>query len=85
MKKTHIILLVFIAAIIAVLISFMGDVTTYDTISSAKQKEGRFVHLIAKIDKQQPMLYDAVKDPNYLSFYCCGYFRQFHSGCIPQH
>ncbi len=68
MKKTHIIALVFVAVAITVLISFMGDVTTYDTISSAKQKEGKFVHLIAKLDKNEPMQYDAVKDPNFLSF-----------------
>jgi len=68
MKKTHIIALVFVAVAITVLISFMGDVTTYDTISSARQKEGKFVHLIAKLDKNEPMQYDAVKDPNYLSF-----------------
>ena len=45
------------------------DFSTYDTIESARQKQGRYVHLIAKLDKSQPVLYDAVKDPNYLSFY----------------
>ncbi|HEX5150666.1 MAG TPA: cytochrome c maturation protein CcmE [Parafilimonas sp.] len=68
MKKTHIVALVLIAVAIAVLISFMGDVTTYETIASAKQKPGRFVNLIAKMDKNQPMNYDPVKNPNYLSF-----------------
>ncbi|MDB5230262.1 MAG: cytochrome c-type biosis protein CcmE, heme chaperone [Chitinophagaceae bacterium] len=68
MKKTHIIALVLIAVAIAVLISFMGDVTTYDTIASARQKEGRFVNLVAKMDKSHPMEYDPVKNPNYLTF-----------------
>ena len=68
MKKTHIIILVFIAAAIVVLISYTGDLTTYETIASARQKEGKFVNLIAKIDMQQPLEYDAVKNPNYLSF-----------------
>lgn len=68
MKKTHIIILVLIAASIVVLISYTGDLTTYETISSAKQKEGKFVNLIAKVDKQQPVEYDAAKNPNYLSF-----------------
>jgi cytochrome c-type biogenesis protein CcmE len=67
MKKTHIIILVLIAISIAVLISFMGDVTTYDTVTSAKEKPGKFVHLIAKMEKNT-MQYDPVKDPNYLSF-----------------
>jgi len=68
MKKTHIIALVLIAVAIGVLISFMGNVTTYDTIAAAKEKPGKAVTLIAKIDKTQPMEYDPVKDPNYLSF-----------------
>jgi len=68
MKKTHIVALVLIAVAIATLISFMGDVTTYETVASAKQKPGRFVNLIAKMDKDQPMNYDPVKNPNYLTF-----------------
>ena len=68
MKKTHIILLVLIAASIATLVSFMGNVTTYETVASAREKEGKFVNLVAKLDLSQPMEYDAVKNPNYLSF-----------------
>ena len=68
MKKTHIIILVLIAAAIAVLVSYTGNLTTYETVASAKQKEGKFVRLIAKVDKSQPVEYDAAKDPNYMSF-----------------
>lgn len=68
MKKTHIIMLVFIAAAITVLISYTGNLTTYETIASAKEKPGKFVNLIAKIDKSQPVEYNPVKDPNYLAF-----------------
>ena len=68
MKKTHIIILVLIAASVVALISYTGDLSTYETISSAKQKEGRFVSLIAKVDKKYPVEYDAIKNPNYLSF-----------------
>ena len=45
------------------------DFSTYDTIESAKQKQGKYVHLIARLDKSKPLQYDALKDPNYLSFY----------------
>ncbi len=69
MKKTHIILLVGIAALIVGLISFSADFSTYDTIGSAKEKKGKFVHIIAKLDKRQPIEYDAIKNPNYLTFY----------------
>lgn len=68
MKKIHIILLILIAGAIAVLISFLQATTTYDTIETAMAKPGKFVHLIAKLDKNKPVEYDAVNNPNYLSF-----------------
>ena len=68
MKKTHIIILVGIAALIVALLAYSADFSTYDSISSAKQKQGKFVHLIAKVDKSQPIIYDPVNNPNYLSF-----------------
>ena len=68
MKKIHIILLILIAAAIAVLISFLKTASSYDTIESAMAKPGKFVHVIAKLDHNQPVEYDAVNNPNYLSF-----------------
>ncbi|HMR92220.1 MAG TPA: cytochrome c maturation protein CcmE [Chitinophagaceae bacterium] len=68
MKKIHIILLVFIAVAIAVLISFLQNTSTYDTVETAMAKPGKYVHLMARWDKSQPMEYDAIKDANYLSF-----------------
>jgi len=68
MKKTHIVILLLIAAAIAVLVSYTGNLSTYETVASARQKEGKFVRLIAKVDKSQPVEYDPAKDPNYMSF-----------------
>jgi cytochrome c-type biogenesis protein CcmE len=68
MKKSHIVILVLIAAAIVVLISYTGDLSSYETIGSAKQKPGKFVNLIVKMDKAVPVQYDPVKDPNYLKF-----------------
>ena len=68
MKKTHIIILVTIAFAVGALIMMSVDFSTYDTIESAKQKQGKFVHLIAKLDKSIPLDYDPAKNPNYLSF-----------------
>jgi len=69
MKKLHIVLLAFIAIAIGVLVSFMGNLSTYETIASAKQKEGKSVTIIARLDKSQPIDYDPAKNPNYLSFH----------------
>ena len=69
MKKTHIIILVGIAALIVGLLAYSVDFSTYDTVSSAKEKPGKFVHLIAKLDKTQPIEYDPINNPNYLAFH----------------
>ncbi len=69
MKTSHIIILVAIAVAIGGLLMYSVDFSTYDSIQSAKNKQGKYVHLIAKLDKKFPIEYDAIKDPNYLSFY----------------
>jgi hypothetical protein len=71
MKKIHIVMLVGIAVVIAVLISLMGDLSTYETLASARQKEGKEVTVIAKLDRSYatPIQYDPAKDANYTSFH----------------
>ena len=68
MKKSHFVVLIGIAIAIGALIMLSVDFSTYDTILSAKQKQGKFVHLIARLDKELPLEYDPAKNPNYLSF-----------------
>jgi cytochrome c-type biogenesis protein CcmE len=71
MKKIHIAILVVIGIVIAVLISTMGDLSSYETLASAKQKEGKSVTIIAKLDKSpdKPIIYDPARNPNYTSFH----------------
>lgn len=69
MKTSSILILIAIAAAIGALLMYSVDFSTYDTIGSAKEKQGKYVHLIAKLDKSQPIEYDAIKDPNYLTFF----------------
>ena len=69
MKTSHIIILVAIAVAIGGLLMYSVDFSTYDSIESAKNKQGKYVHLIAKLDRKYPIEYNAIKDPNYLSFY----------------
>jgi hypothetical protein len=71
MKKTHIILLIFIAASIAVLISYMADLSTSETLASARKKQGKLVSVTAKLDRSYttPIEYDPLRDPNLTSFY----------------
>lgn len=67
MKKIHIVALVVIGVAIAILISQLGDFSTYETVQSAKTKPGKTVTVIAKLDKAS-MQYDPIKNPNFLTF-----------------
>ena len=75
MKKLHIVTLVCIAIVIAVLISMMGDLSTYETLASARQKEGKTVTVIAKLDRSvaKPIEYDAARNANFTSFHVVDY------------
>src|SRR5687767_4155405 len=68
MKKIHLVLLVLIAGAIGILITFLKTASTYDTVETAMAKPGKFVHLMARLDHSSPLEYDAIKNPNYLSF-----------------
>lgn len=71
MKKTHVVILVCIAASIMVLLSFMGDLSTYETLASARQKQGKTVTIITQLDKSyaNPIQYNPIKNPNLTQFY----------------
>ncbi|WP_143310467.1 cytochrome c maturation protein CcmE domain-containing protein [Chitinophaga vietnamensis] len=69
MKKTNIILLVVIAVAIGVIVTMVGDFSTYETFATARQKEGKEFHVIGKLDTTQVMSYDPLKDANLFSFY----------------
>ncbi len=69
MKKTHIIILAGIAALIVGLLAYSVDFSTYDSIQSAQKKQGKFVHIIAKLDTSRLVEYDPINNPNYLAFY----------------
>ncbi len=62
-------MLIGIVALIVGLLSYSADFSTYDTIESAKAKQGKFVHIIAKLDKKQPVEYDPITNPNFLTFF----------------
>ena len=71
MKKLHIVFLVCIAIVIAVLISMMGSLSTYETFASARQKAGKTVTVIAKLDKSypQPIIFNAARNANLTTFH----------------
>jgi len=69
MKKSNIILLVVIAVAIGVIISLVGDFSSYETFLTAANHPNREYHVIGKLEKQQQMVYEPAKNANYFSFY----------------
>ncbi len=70
MKKIHIVLLLLVAAGIASLSFFLKDLTIYSSFTTAKQMhKDKFVHIVAKLDKSQPIDWAPATNPNYLGFY----------------
>ncbi|MFT4204341.1 MAG: cytochrome c maturation protein CcmE [Chitinophagaceae bacterium] len=67
MKKIYVVALVVIAVVIALLISQLGNFSTYETIASAKSKPGKIVTVIARLDTTT-MEYDPIRNPNFLAF-----------------
>ena len=69
MKKTHIILLILVISSIVGMSFFIKDLTTQETFASAQKKEGKYVVVKVTLDKETPIEYDPVKDPNLTVFY----------------
>jgi len=69
MKRTHIILLVLVAAAVAIIVSMFGDFSTYETFATAAKDPGKKYHVIGILAKGKDMEYDPVKDPNRFTFY----------------
>jgi cytochrome c-type biogenesis protein CcmE len=69
MKKFHIILLILAVAAISGMSFFIKDLTTYETFQTAQKKGAKFVVVKAQLDRNVPIEYDQVKNPNLTVFY----------------
>ena len=69
MKKTHIIALVFIAGLVGLLISMLGDFSRYESFNSSYAKKGKEINVVGELDPNAPLIYEPLKDPNRFVFY----------------
>lgn len=77
MKKIHIILLLLVVGAIVGMSFFIKDLTTQETFASA-HKKGDFVVVKVKLDKETPIEYDGLKNPNLTVFYAVDQEGQRH-------
>jgi len=69
MKIIHIILILVVVVVLAVVISILTDSGTYSDFGEAAKKPGKELHIIGKLNREKPIEYDALKNPNRFSFY----------------
>jgi cytochrome c-type biogenesis protein CcmE len=70
MKKIQIIALIFIIAAIGVIIfTTMKDSSEYADFAQTMENEGDEYHVVGRLNKSKPQLYEPLKNANYFEFY----------------
>ncbi|MTB53758.1 cytochrome c maturation protein CcmE [Lewinella sp. W8] len=68
MKKTYILAIIMAIVAVALVLRAGGEVAPYANFATATEN-GDQVKLVGTLVKDKPMEYDALKDPNYFSFW----------------
>lgn len=68
MKKTHIALLILVAAAVCLIVVMFGDFSTYETFGTAAQNPDKQLYVIGVLDGDRKIDYDPKVDPNHCSF-----------------
>ena len=69
MKTIHIIIILILVVAVAVVITTMTDSSTYSDFGEAARKPGKELHIIGKLNRTKPIVYDAQKNANQFTFY----------------
>jgi cytochrome c-type biogenesis protein CcmE len=69
MKRSHIIAILLIAVAVGAILSTLADSSTYATFTIASENPSTTYHVVGKLDKSKPQVYDPVKNADLFSFY----------------
>jgi cytochrome c-type biogenesis protein CcmE len=69
MKKIHIIAILIIAIAFGVIMTSLSNNSTYASFKEADEHPARTFHIVGKLDKNKPFLYDAHLNTNLFTFY----------------
>ncbi len=69
MKWTRLVAIVVLLLSAVAVASMMTSSSKYVTFSEAQAHAGKQYYVIGQLSKSDPMVYDPIKDPNYLEFY----------------
>ncbi len=68
MKKTHIALLVMVAAAVAIIFGSFSDFSTYETFASAAATPQKSIKVVGVLDRSKPVVHDPKTDTEKYSF-----------------
>ncbi|MEY4594604.1 MAG: hypothetical protein RIQ47_1014 [Bacteroidota bacterium] len=69
MKRSHIIAILLIAVAVGAILSTLADSSTYATFTIASENPSTTYHVVGKLDKSKPQVYDPAKNADLFSFY----------------
>jgi cytochrome c-type biogenesis protein CcmE len=69
MKKSHIIAIVIIAVAIAAILSTVADSSTYASFSTAAEHPGKTYHVVGRLAKEKPQVYDPHSNADLFTFF----------------
>jgi cytochrome c-type biogenesis protein CcmE len=67
-KRSAILLLLLLGMGLAILVSTLGESSSYVDFETAATEPGRSYHVVGTLDRSVPLVYDAEKDANLLQF-----------------
>ncbi|MFZ9680432.1 MAG: cytochrome c maturation protein CcmE [Bacteroidia bacterium] len=68
MKRSAILLLMLLGTGLAILVSTLGESSSYVDFETAAQDPGHSYHVVGTLDRSKPMVYNPEKDANLLEF-----------------
>ncbi len=69
MKKIHVAALFIVGLLIAYIVTMSSSYTTYETFATAYSNTGKDFQVVGTLDKNQALIYEPEKDPNYFAFF----------------
>lgn len=88
MKKSHIIAIILIAVAIGVIISTIGNSSTYAPFSEAMLHPNSDFHIVGKVNKEKPYEYNPEANANLFGFYLIDNTgaekKVLYNGAMPQ-
>jgi cytochrome c-type biogenesis protein CcmE len=69
MKKSHIIAILVIAIAFGVILTSLSNNSTYASFKESTEHSGNVYHVVGKLDKNKPFLYDPHLNANLFTFY----------------